>query len=279
MKMTFAAGLIAVAVTAVNAPAHATSPFDGTWIWDASATELPTKPDIYELSGGLFGCVSCPHPYELAADGKAHPVAGQSSFDAAAVTVESAQRVRLTTSKSGKPAIQIAYTIAPDGNELSTDIADLSSGTAVTSRIISNRVTKNAAGAHALSGSWRQTRIEAASESATTVRLKVTQSDVSFSDPSGFSYEARFDGKDYPVSGVPAGRTASVRRISDSSFEETQKQDGKVVSIIKLTVAPDEKTATYVFQDLVEGVTTKGTLNKQPDPAGNATKAKEDSTL
>jgi len=279
MRILLAAGLMAVAATAISAPARAASPFDGTWIWDASATELPAKPDVYQLGGGRFRCVSCPHPYEVAADGKAHPVAGQGSFDAAGVILDSAERVRLMTTKNGKPALQITYALAPGGNELSSEIADLSSGTAVTSRIISTRVAKGAADEHALSGSWRQTRIEAASESATTVRLKVTEISVAFSDPSGFSYDARFDGKDYPVSGVPAGRTASVRRISDRSFEETQKQDGKVASIITLTVAPDGKTATYVFQDLVEGVTTKGTLNKQPDPKDNAMKAKEDPTL
>lgn len=271
--------IVAAIATAIAAPAHAASPFDGTWIWDAAATELPTKPDAYQLGNGRFRCVSCPSPYELAADGKPHPIAGQSGSDAATVTVESAQRVRLTTTKGGKPATQIVYTLAPDENALTTDISDLSSGTAVTSRIASSRVSRGGAGEHALSGSWRQTRIEAASESATTVRLKVTTSSVAFSDPSGFSYDARFDGKDYPVSGMGPGRTASVRRISDNSFEETQKQDGKVVSIISLTVAPDRKTARYVFQDLVEGVTTKGTLNKQPDEASKTNKAKEEPAL
>ena len=81
MRMILAAALIAIA-----APVHAASPFDGTWIWDASATELPAKPDVYKLDQSRFRCVSCPSPYEVAADGKPHPVAGQNGFDAAAVS-------------------------------------------------------------------------------------------------------------------------------------------------------------------------------------------------
>lgn len=275
MRMIAAAGLMAIA-----APVQAASPFDGVWIWDAASTELSSKPDVYHLGGNRFRCVSCPSPYEIVADGHVHPVSGQSDFDAAAVAVESPQVVRLTTTRSGKPATRIVFTLAPGDKELSTELSDLSSGTAVTSRMVSQRVASDAAGDHALSGSWRQSRIEEASESATTVSLKVTQSGVTFSDPSGFRYDARFDGKDYPVSGMAAGRTVSIRRISDVSFEETQKQDGKVVSIISLTVGPDRKTARYVFQDLVQGATTRGTLNKQqPHPAGQTDKAKQESAL
>jgi len=276
MRLMFAAiGLIAVA-----APAHAASPFDGIWIWDAASTELPSEPDVYQLGQGRFRGVSCPSPYAVMTDGQPQPVAGQSGFDTVAIVVESPQRVRLATTKGKRPATQITYTLAPSGAELVTDISDLLSGTAVTWRTVSQRVTPGATGDHALSGSWRQTRIEAASESATTVRLKVTRTSVAFSDPTGFRYNARFDGKDYPVSGMAAGRTASVRRISPSSFEETQKQDGKIVSIIVLTVDPDQKTARYVFQDLVEGVTTQGTLNKrQPDPVGKRNKEHEGSVL
>ena len=279
MRRMTTAGLMLVAAAAMSPPARAESPFDGTWIWDASATELPARPDVYRLQGGRFRCVSCPRPYELVADGKAYPVAGQSSFDAAAVTVDGPRRVRLTTTRSGKPATQISFTLSPDRNGLSTDVTDFSSGTAVTSRILSTRVATAAPAAHALSGSWRQTRLEAALESATTVSLKVTQSHVSFRDPSGFAYDAEFDGRDYPVTGVAPGRTASVRRISDNSFEETQRQDGNIVSIITLTVAPDGKSAAYLFQDLVEGATTKGTLNRKPEPLGDASKAKEDPRL
>lgn len=258
MRMLAAAGLIAIAV-----PVQAAGPFDGVWTWDAASTELSSKSDVYQLGQNRFRCVSCPSSYEIPADGQVHPVSGQSEFDAAAVAVESPQVVRLTTTRGGKPATQVVFTLAPGDMELSTALSDLSSGTAATSRMVSQRVTSGDAGDHALSGSWRQIRIEEASESATTVSLKVTRTGVAFSDPSGFHYDARFDGKDYPVSGMAAGRTVSVRRISDVSFEETQKQDGKVVSIISLTVGPDRRTARYVFQDLVQGATTRGTLNKQ----------------
>lgn len=255
--------LYAVALMSGALPAHAASPFDGTWIWDASSTELPSEPDIYVLQKDRFRCQSCPVPYEVATDGVAHKVPGQSKFDALAVTVVSPSVTQLRFSKGADVALETTFTVSADGRELVTSTKEFVAGASTETRLVSQRIAGGEAGAHALSGAWRQIRIDSASENATLVTLKVTRSSITFQDPTGFFYNARFDGKEYPVQGAGAGRSVVVKRIDTHSFEETQKQDGKTVSAIRLTVAADGKTANYIFNDLVENKISRGRLTKQ----------------
>jgi hypothetical protein len=63
-------------------------------------------------------------------------------------------------------------------------------------------------------------------------------------------YTADYDGKDYPVTGVPGVDTVSLKRIDASSSERTDKMGGKVVQTWVRKVSADGKTLT---------VTQKGT--------------------
>lgn len=69
--------------------------------------------------------------------------------------------------------------------------------------------------------------------------------------PSLVQYEARYDGKDYPITGSSGGDKISLRRIDALTTESTQKRDGKAAIITRRTVSADGKTLT---------VTAKGTL-------------------
>jgi hypothetical protein len=44
---------------------------------------------------------------------------------------------------------------------------------------------------------------------------------------------------------------------------ETDKRDGKIIGIAKMTVSADGKTAKIVFEDKLHGMTTKLDANKQ----------------
>ena len=70
----------------------------------------------------------------------------------------------------------------------------------------------------------------------------------------GASYHAKFDGKDYPVSGTPSYDTVSIRRINANTFNVQMKKDGKVIVDTEYTVAVDRKS-----------LTRKGTAVKGPD--------------
>lgn len=247
----------------VASVAHAASPFDGTWVWDAGATQLSDKPHVYLLDQHAYLCKSCEPPVTVPADGKQHVVAGQSRYDALQVVVTSPQRVKLTFSKANQPAVIQTLTVTDNGKHLIDESEDHTATTPVITRMKLERILQSPAGTHAVSGSWRETKIESVSDNGSTVTLKVTDDRIFFSDPSGIHYEARFDGKEYPMMGDATHTMVSVRRIDEHTFEETQKHDGKVDSVIRLTVHADGKTAEYVAEDRKLGSTTRGTLHKK----------------
>ena len=57
---------------------------------------------------------------------------------------------------------------------------------------------------------------------------------------------AKVDGKDYPGKGSPDADTYAFKRIDAHSYEVTQKKDGKVTIVAKMTVAADGKSRSIV---------------------------------
>jgi hypothetical protein len=68
--------------------------------------------------------------------------------------------------------------------------------------------------------------------------------------PTLVRYEARYDGKDYDMTGSRGGNKVSLRRIDALTTESTQKRDGKTTVVATRKVSSDGKTLT---------VTSKGT--------------------
>lgn len=60
----------------------------------------------------------------------------------------------------------------------------------------------------------------------------------------GASFDAKFDGKDYPVTGAPAYNMVSIRRINANTFNVKMKKDAQVIVDTTYTVAPDGKSLT-----------------------------------
>jgi ribosomal protein S18 len=69
-----------------------------------------------------------------------------------------------------------------------------------------------------------------------------------------FEYTAKYDGKDYPVSGSENFDTITLRQINDHTVQATLKKSGKVVSTARRTVAKDGKVMTLK----ITGTNAKG---------------------
>jgi hypothetical protein len=259
-----------LALLLIATSVRADSPFDGTWIWDTDSTQLSTRPDVYLLDTGVYRCESCIPALRVPADAREHSVAGQPNYDAVTVTTLDAAVVKVVMTQSHKLVSVHTLTVAQDGQQLTHQSEDHSTATPIVQRVQAERVAHGPAGSHPISGSWRQTKLESVSESGTTVTLKVSAEGISFKDPSGVGYEAKFDGKDYPMVGVSRDTRVSVRLIDERTFEETAKHDGKVESVIRLTVAADGKTAEYVYDDRRQGTVTRGKLHKKLSAAAVA---------
>jgi len=77
------------------------------------------------------------------------------------------------------------------------------------------------------------------------------------------SYEARFDGKDYPR-GEDDSSTASLNLIDEDTIEETDKQEGKIVTVTRMTISKDGRSMKVESSDKQRGETMTYTAEKQP---------------
>jgi hypothetical protein len=106
-------------------------------------------------------------------------------------------------------------------------------------------------------------KVSNVSENGLRVSYEGTENGMKMSDLNGQSYDAKFDGKDYPVQGDPGHSMVSLKRIGDDTIEETYKRNGKVVGVSRLTVSKNGKSISVEFIDKERNTTTKYTLDKQ----------------
>jgi hypothetical protein len=62
------------------------------------------------------------------------------------------------------------------------------------------------------------------------------------------AYTAKFDGKDYPATGIPNADAVSAKRLKDGSIQSQQKKGGQVVMTITTVVSKDGKTRTSTWK-------------------------------
>ena len=80
----------------------------------------------------------------------------------------------------------------------------------------------------------------------------------------GQTTDAKFDGKEYPTVGDPGKTMVTLKKISDTQIEETDRRGGKVFDIVLWTVAAGGKSINLVDTDPVHGTKTTIIFDKQP---------------
>jgi hypothetical protein len=80
----------------------------------------------------------------------------------------------------------------------------------------------------------------------------------------GQSYDAKFDGKEYPIKNDPAETTVSLKRIDANTIQETDRRGGKVIDIIRMAASADGKTLSVEDADQVRNTKMTYTMMKQP---------------
>jgi hypothetical protein len=239
------------------APAYATaqSAFDGTWKFELDTAKFPTKPDEYLLKDGMYHCKTCVPPVEVKADGQDQKVGGHPYYDTVSIRMVDDHTIEETDKKDGKTVTTSKARVSADGNTLMLEFSDSSAtnGAPVTGKGEETRVAKGPAGSHAISGSWRMAKMDALSENAMSVTYKVTGDSLSMSNPTGQGYTAKLDGTEAPYKGDPGTTSVSVKKMGPSAIEETDKREGKVISVVRMTVSADGKKMTILVDDKLHG--------------------------
>jgi hypothetical protein len=241
----------------------AQSPFDGTWMTKLDTAQFPKKPDSYVINKGVYLCSSCTPKIDVKADGTDQKVTGHPYFDTIAVRVVDDSSIEQTQKKDGKTMYTETDTVSSDGKTMTSKFKDESESKPVTGEVTYSRVSKGPQGAHAMSGSWHVEKVNTISDNGLTVTYQTTSDGLKMADPNGATYDAKFDGKDYEVKGDPGHTMVSLKRINANTIEESDKHDGKVDSVVRLTVSPDGKSMNVVYQNKKAGTTTTYKMEKQ----------------
>ncbi len=170
-----------------------------------------------------------------------------------------------TDKKDGKVVATSNTTVSSDGKTATFDFTDSSNTNAapVTGKGEAERVAKGPAGSNAISGSWRTTKMESLSDNAITWTYKVDGDMLTMSYPTGQTYTAKMNGTEAPMKGDPGVTTVSVKMMGKDTLEETDRRDGKVISVTKSTVSSDGKTMKIDSDDKLHGSTMKFEAMKQ----------------
>jgi hypothetical protein len=242
------------------AAALAGSGFDGTWKTNTESLKSTGKPVVLALARGEYTCLSCNPPYTVRADGAEHKVAGQAYFDIAKVTITGPNSADIVLKQGSKELVRFSDTVSADGTMLTSKVTNLVGVQAVTDELRARRVAAAPTGSHPLSGSW----VEQQHLGGDLRPVQYRMTDEGFQMRwNGQSYDAKFDGREYPVSGDPGKTTVSLKKIDDATVEEIDHRQGKVVDEVRLALASDANTITVIDTDIAHGQTVTYTLEKQ----------------
>lgn len=170
--------------------------------------------------------------WSIPADGAFHPVVGQPRYDEASVRIIDNSTAVFTRKKNGRTFYQAVDVISSDENYLAfsfTEISDagkVESGTGIWSRL-----TPRPAGAHPVTGVWREHWVKAASEDEVSFTILTDGDDVRIAYAPNEIVTAKFDGPAVNVEGDTRGTMAALRRLGENAFVQTDYRDGQVVSV------------------------------------------------
>ena len=233
--------------------AWAESPFDGTWTGDLKGSifnqDIQNPLKILEQNG-IFQYSDI----NVKADGTDQAIPKSQAFDTVAVKVVDDKTIELVGKKGGKVVQSVKFTASSDSKTSTVEITihfDGSKPVAV-SKINFIRIAANPSGSHAISGTWKpQTYIE-----PHTFTYKSSSDGLIMSTPDGKFFDAKFDGKDYPIKGSIPGMTVSLKKVNDHTVVETDKVGEKIMEVFTIKVSADTKTLTIQSESKELGRTT-----------------------
>jgi len=245
------------------AAALAASALDGTWKARMDSVKVTGKPDVYVIAAGTYSCASCDPPVDkLPADGAWHKLSGHAYYDELQVRIVDPHTVEVSQRQNGKTVGTSTMTVAADGKSFTGKFTSYQGTQPATGSFSEKRVAAGPPGSHALSGSWLQDQMSDANDALTIVTYAMT-ADAFSMQSNGQSYSAKFDGKQYPVTGDPGNTKVALKKLDERTVEETDYRQGKVVDEIHIAAAADGKTVHLTDKDVAHGQTTTVIFDKQ----------------
>ena len=243
------------------------SVFNGTWRANNQSMEYQGS-NHYSLQNGIWRCDTCVPQIAIKADGQDHTINSSLYYGAPYADTESVREmndhsIEITDKISRKVVATNKLTTSNDDTILITDWKHVSdNGKESGGTFDSERVGGAPAAGNRVSGQWRPVKTNT-SEDDVTVTYKVTADGLAMSDPTGDSFTAKFDGKEYPYRGDPGITSVSLKKIDEYTIEETDIREGKVIAVYRMTVDGDGKTMKVTVEDKLRNAKISWTADKQ----------------
>jgi hypothetical protein len=253
---------VIAAILLLPAVALGGSAFDGTWKMRPDSAKTTGKADEFQVLDGMYACLSCVPEVKAKADGTDQKVEGHPYYDSISVAVAGPSAIRIVEKKHGKRIFAVDYEVSTDGKTLTGKFEDYTGTQVATGTLTETRRSEGPAGSHPVSGSWQPDQLRDSNDAARTYVYQMTEDQFSM-HWNGQSYNAAFDGKEYPLQGDPAKTMVSVKRINGRTVDETDSREGKVSDEIRLAAASDGRTIEVTDKDVIHHQITTFTLDKQ----------------
>lgn len=253
----------ALALVYASAPLHAQSPLDGTWRFAPEATHASGIRYDISLKDGVFTCRWCKPVWSIPADGAFHPVQGQPSFDEASVRIVDGSTAVFTRKKNGRTFYQAVDVISEDESYLAFSFAEISStGKLESGTGLWSRLTPKPAGAHPVTGAWRELWVKAKSEEEVSFTILTDGDHIRIEFPPNEIVTAKFGGPPVRVDGDSRGTTTSLKRHSGPGFVQTDYRDGQIVSVTTWKLL-SPTTMELTIENILNGSKSRYTAIKQ----------------
>ena len=153
--------------------------------------------------------------------------------------------------------------VSADGKTVTQSFKQMDAGTETITGTTTGIRKGSAKPGEGITGSWEfNTPPAGLSDAALTVTYATSPDGISMKF-NGQAYDAKWDGKQVPLSNDPGHTMASLKKVSDHEIIETDYRMGKKVEVTDTKVSADGKTAMVVDKDLRRGSVSKYTMNKQ----------------
>jgi WD40 repeat protein len=240
--------------------AAAENPFVGTWKLNPAKSKLTGDTMKFEkTASGAIRTSASGFSYTFNVDGKEYT----GPFGRVIVWKQIDDHTWETTYKfKGNLLRTETSKLSPDGKTLTVvDKGTRPNGEKFEETTVYARI----AGEKGLLGGWRDKAVKISSP--VTVEIKPSGQDGLLITSVGYKWteEAKFDGKDYPVTGptLPAGLTVVLKHTGPRSFERVRKQNGKPLFRDTVTVSPDGRTLTIAGSAVAVNEPYTGVFERQ----------------
>ena len=226
------AAILSLALAFFAQPLQARSRFDGVWRLAPESTDASGIRYDIALKDGVFTCRWCKPVWSIPADGAFHAVVGQPRYDEASVRIIDKWSAAFARKRRGRIFYQAIDVISRDEKLMAFSFSEVSDdGKVESGNGLWKRLSPKPAGAHAVTGEWRELWVTSKSDDDVTFTIRTQGDQVRVEFAPDEILTAKFGGPPAKIEGDSRGTMASLRKLGRNAFIETDYRDGHVVSV------------------------------------------------